>query len=361
MVGHGGTGRRDEETKSHDAMADEVDIHYSEFDDVNLSQIELQMPLIEEGNRYRAEDLTQFDPTLPVFSQAEACQASFSQDLQHIPSPVLDIIRSSQPDTENAETKEGKSDDGHQSLKTPGSATKRRGPMDNMRQLVRILMTLIPQAESLLDASVNVLKEDAIRKFLDQVLGDAPRPEWGSDAWAEYLSALFSWARTTKEGKEVVVTAEQARLCADRLPGRCWTINRECLAQLQLSPVDWTLPLSKTSFSDADLGGEKNKSARPHKRKWRDKKPIDPPVTIAGQDIASLSELEILQWTELFGRIAKKKARIYLYSGSQRPNASECDALKQRIGAMMSEDWECPTAFVGGSQNLLDPPSHENK
>lgn len=338
-----------------------MDIHYSEFDDVNLSQIDLQIPSIEEGNKFRVEDLTQFDPNLPVFSQPEAGQTCFSQDLQNIPSPVLDIIKSSQLDTENMDTKEGRSDDGNQSLKTPGSATKRRGPMDNMRQLVRILMTLMPQAESLLDASVNVLKEDAIRKFLDQALGDAPRPEWGSDAWAEYLSVLFSWARTTKEGKEIAITTEQARLCADRLPGRCWTINHDCLMQLQLAPVDWTLPLSKASFTDASPGMEKSRSNRPYKRKWRDKKKVDPPVTVAGQDIASLSELEVLQWTELFSRIAKKKARAFLYSGSERPNAGECDVLKHRIGAMMSEDWECPTAFVGGSQNPPDPPSHDNK
>lgn len=65
------------------------------------------------------------------------------------------------------------------------SRATRRGPMDEMRQLIRILAKLMPHSEPLLrvgreDANGgNRVSEEQIRNYLAKSLGEAPQPEWG--------------------------------------------------------------------------------------------------------------------------------------------------------------------------------------
>ncbi len=76
------------------------------------------------------------------------------------------------------------------------SKAARRGPMDEMRQLVRILVKIIPHSVGFLASAEeggggNRISEDRIKYFLDSTLGEAPRPTWGvPQGWGTYLSGL---------------------------------------------------------------------------------------------------------------------------------------------------------------------------
>jgi hypothetical protein len=65
------------------------------------------------------------------------------------------------------------------------SRATRRGPMDEMRQLIRILAKLMPHSEPYLRVGGedsnggNRVSEDQIRNYLATSLGEAPQPEWG--------------------------------------------------------------------------------------------------------------------------------------------------------------------------------------
>ena len=91
--------------------------------------------------------------------------------------------------------------------------------MDEMRQLVRILVKLMPHSAAYVmtadEGGGNRLAESEVKHYLACTLGDAPAPEWGlANGWGEYLAALFTWAR----GRPVSVA--EAMRCARRLPGR---------------------------------------------------------------------------------------------------------------------------------------------
>ena len=74
------------------------------------------------------------------------------------------------------------------------SKATRRGPMDEMRQLVRILVKIIPHSVTFLASAEeggggNRISEERIKYFLDSTLGEAPRPAWGvPQGWGEYLA-----------------------------------------------------------------------------------------------------------------------------------------------------------------------------
>ena len=74
------------------------------------------------------------------------------------------------------------------------SKATRRGPMDEMRQLVRILVKIIPHSITFLASAEeggggNRISEERIKYFLDCTLGEAPRPSWGvPQGWGEYLA-----------------------------------------------------------------------------------------------------------------------------------------------------------------------------
>ncbi|KXZ47052.1 hypothetical protein GPECTOR_38g289 [Gonium pectorale] len=149
----------------------------------------------------------------------------------------------------------------HHSVLKPehkNSKATRRGPMDEMRQLVRILVKLMPESSRFLTVpdeggGGNRVKEEHIKDYLNKVLGrshDAsdetpPYPEWGlSSGWAAYLSQLFTWAKGS------TVTSDQALRCARRLPGRSWETLSEELEKLRLCPGAWPLPLRKDAVRE---------------------------------------------------------------------------------------------------------------
>jgi hypothetical protein len=82
------------------------------------------------------------------------------------------------------------------------SKAARRGPMDEMRQLVRILVKLMPESSRFLTVpdeggGGNRVKEEHIKDYLNKVLGRSqdsrddtpPYPDWGLvNGWAAYLS-----------------------------------------------------------------------------------------------------------------------------------------------------------------------------
>ena len=65
--------------------------------------------------------------------------------------------------------------------------------MDEMRQLVRILVKLMPRFLPKLPSGEpgggNRLSEPQIKEFLAEVLGDAPHPTWGlPEGWSTYVA-----------------------------------------------------------------------------------------------------------------------------------------------------------------------------
>lgn len=86
------------------------------------------------------------------------------------------------------------SDPAHDDAAGQRSKATRRGPMDEMRQLVRILVKIIPHSAGFLSTAEeggggNRISEDRIKFFLDSTLGEAPRPTWGvPQGWGVYLA-----------------------------------------------------------------------------------------------------------------------------------------------------------------------------
>eukprot|EP00878_Enallax_costatus_P008988 GHUV01009400.1.p1 GENE.GHUV01009400.1~~GHUV01009400.1.p1 ORF type:complete len:380 (+),score=138.05 GHUV01009400.1:813-1952(+) len=79
------------------------------------------------------------------------------------------------------------------------SLAKRRGPMDEMRQLQRILTKLLPRSAIYMpsgsDGGGNKVQAEQIKVYLTATLGDAPKPDWGlKQGWGQYLADLFNWA-----------------------------------------------------------------------------------------------------------------------------------------------------------------------
>lgn len=78
----------------------------------------------------------------------------------------------------------------------PKSKATRRGPMDEMRQLVRILVKVIPQSLEKIGIAEeggggNRISEEQIKSYLENTLGEAPRPPWGiPEGWGKYLAGV---------------------------------------------------------------------------------------------------------------------------------------------------------------------------
>ncbi|GAX83701.1 hypothetical protein CEUSTIGMA_g11126.t1 [Chlamydomonas eustigma] len=132
------------------------------------------------------------------------------------------------------------------------SRAHRRGPMDEMRQLVRILVKLMPQSAPLLTSTDdggggNRVSEEQIKIYLKNLLGDAPAPTWGiPDGWGDYLAQLFTWA----SGR--FISKEDAMQCARRLPGRSWETVESELAKLGLYPNHWVIPLDRKKVQEVN-------------------------------------------------------------------------------------------------------------
>jgi hypothetical protein len=134
-----------------------------------------------------------------------------------------------------------------------GKKQTRRGPMDEMRQLIRILVKIFPHSVNLISNTEesgggNRISEDQIKNYLESALGEAPMPAWGvpTSGWNGYLAELFSWAT----GK--VVTGEECKRVARREPGRSWEALESELNALGVHPNAWPLPLTLAGIREAE-------------------------------------------------------------------------------------------------------------
>ncbi|GBF98472.1 hypothetical protein Rsub_11682 [Raphidocelis subcapitata] len=125
------------------------------------------------------------------------------------------------------------------------SRATRRGPMDEMRQLMRILTKLLTADNGVRQVLVedqgggNRVSEDQIKEYLRYNLGEAPQPEWGlPDGWGSYLSELFTWAT----GR--LISKDEAMACARRQPGRSWEAVQEKLYEIGVHCWNWPVPLT---------------------------------------------------------------------------------------------------------------------
>ena len=135
-----------------------------------------------------------------------------------------------------------------------GPRSVRRGPMDEMRQLVRILVKLMPHSAAYVltadEGGGNRLAETEVKHYLACTLGDAPPPEWGlPGGWGDYLAALFSWVA----GRDISVA--EAMACARRLPGRSWEAVDGEMRRLGMAPATWPLPLTRAGLAGVGGGG----------------------------------------------------------------------------------------------------------
>ena len=148
----------------------------------------------------------------------------------------------------------GSEDDGQTTGSGRGKGKKqtRRGPMDEMRQLIRILVKIFPHSIALVGTNEesgggNRISEEQIKSYLEKTLGEAPRPAWGvPNGWNGFLAEVFSWAT----GK--VVTGEECKRVAKREPGRSWESIEAELHALGVHPSCWTLPLTLSGVQEAE-------------------------------------------------------------------------------------------------------------
>lgn len=98
-------------------------------------------------------------------------------------------------------SKAGQPENNAQAAAPQKTKATRRGPMDEMRQLVRILVKIIPQSVKFISIADeggggNRISEDQIKSYLDNTMGDAPRPQWGvPQGWGKYLAGAAPSSR----------------------------------------------------------------------------------------------------------------------------------------------------------------------
>ncbi|KAK9846401.1 hypothetical protein WJX81_003049 [Elliptochloris bilobata] len=185
----------------------------------------------------------------------------------------------------------------------------RRGPMDEMRQLVRILVKVIPHSVGLVSlmeegGGGNRISEEQIKLYLSSTLGDAPRPEWGvPGGWGTYLSELFTWA----SGR--VITKEEAMRCAKREPGRSWEAIESELTKLGLMTANWPLPLTQAGLEAAQRAPASHtpKAAPPSKRPAAEHTHAAKRRNVV-HDVDAMSECELWHQALRFLQAARRKA-----------------------------------------------------
>lgn len=142
-----------------------------------------------------------------------------------------------------------------QKIENAESMAKRRGPTDEMRQFVRILVQVIPATRSVLtrvasmpqaqrnadkgsgtDTSVgNKLNSWTMHAFLAEIFGEARwMPDWGvSEGWSEWLASFLS------DVLDQPVTQREAYECAYRPAGRSWRANTALMFDMDLYADYW--------------------------------------------------------------------------------------------------------------------------
>jgi hypothetical protein len=79
--------------------------------------------------------------------------------------------------------------------------------MDEMRQLCRILVRIIPRSERFFGESGteapagggNKMTENEIKEYIRVALGEAPQPTWAlPEGWGQYLAGMTAPLRSTR-------------------------------------------------------------------------------------------------------------------------------------------------------------------
>lgn len=187
--------------------------------------------------------------------------------VQGYPLPgVLNMIHHTMGPPVEDTTQPSSADSGKGKRKRPS----RRGPMDSMRQLVRILLKLFPHSAHLIPSleeygGANRITETQIREYLSQLLGnEAPHPEWGvPHQWYAYIAELFQWCT----GRPI--SPDSVSKVVKREPGRSWEIVDSELGEVGVHPNCWPLPLTREGVRNA----EENPYPQPIPPKSTPKKP----------------------------------------------------------------------------------------
>lgn len=134
------------------------------------------------------------------------------------------------------------------------TANRRLGPLDEMERLCGVLAALIPAAH---DVLVEIDRHDgvtgrndnqvpwrAIRRFLQDVLGDMNEPPFGVPAgWDVYVAELMS--DILERPASWPVTREEAYRCVHKNPQGGWVAVAHDIKALGLFPESWNLPLRR--------------------------------------------------------------------------------------------------------------------
>ncbi|KAK9909115.1 hypothetical protein WJX75_007371 [Coccomyxa subellipsoidea] len=245
-------------------------------------------------------------------------------------------------------------DHGNGDASAQRSKATRRGPMDEMRQLVRILVKIIPHSVGFLSSAEeggggNRISEERIKYFLDSTLGDAPRPTWGvPQGWGVYLSELFTWIM------ERPITKDQAMRCAKREPGRSWEAIGSELRRLGIHSSVWPLPLTREGLRKAA------KDPIPQPMPSAGKRPAEETKGPAskrrgsasgGADPESMGEVEIWQHIIRLLQAARRKQGT---AGAADSGAAAIGQLRAEAQALMGE--LCAAGSMGSLQGAFALP-----
>ena len=211
------------------------------------------LPTVKQANALFLDPVSSGAAQLPAFQASQNAMLSFFMGGMNAPlfAGPLAPITYSQEDNES-------------SRRAHKPRNAKRGPMDEMRQLIRILVKIFPQSVHLLvippeQHGSNRISETQIKEYLRSLLGtepkpghpgsteDPPHPVWGlqKSGWQGYLAELFSWGRGS------VISGEEARKVARREPGRSWEARKDELRKLDLFPECWPIPLTKKGVVEA--------------------------------------------------------------------------------------------------------------
>jgi hypothetical protein len=205
---------------------------------------------------------TKAEVAVRQYGTEERDDVAHSQRITEVKQQILDLMGELPVrETSNTYLTEGsqESNPSGRRVKRKLSETNKlkRGPMDEMRLLVRILLKFFPHSVDLVTPQEeygggNRLTGDQIRAYLEKLLGpEAPQPEWGIPGkWNGYISQLFSWAVDKN------ITPEQVESIASRQPGRSWEIDTERLGKYGVHPAAWPLPMSKEQIQQIENSPE---------------------------------------------------------------------------------------------------------
>lgn len=184
------------------------------------------------------------------------------------------------------------------------SRANRRGPMDEMRQILRILAKIIPKTEPLLkskggdDSGGNRVTQKEIEAWLVAALGDAPVPAWSlPQGWGQYIAG----ARLT-----VLLARHQRVACARR--GSTLPHHRTVAFEMHSISVG----MHSTSFGVHPLSFEMHSTVG---------------MRADARDCQSCVSADVFNWALGEERVTADQARLCAHRGTGRPWEAKWDNI----------------------------------